>query len=465
MKHLDTNGAWKAGHYTVIIILFILLTILALRIITRLFTISQPNKDIQQTHRKIGLEPALTNLSSQFSGEHQPAPGKPIVLQSLWIYPLKSCQGIEVSRSRVLPVGLEFDRLYTFAQLKKVTGPLGSEGSKDDQYKWEFITQRQYPLLASLNVELWQPDPAKPKADGKGYILFRFPWKGTRISLTSVIAKLAGGWNDKPEKEVRLPVDFPTDKEIRTKGYTFESCSIWKDKVIALNMEKELPSELSLYLGTRHRLGLFRIDPGRLRQVHRCAPAKVDAGYQPVTGFQDAYPVHLINIASVQDLASKIKMDDILPCLDVQRFRANIIGKSIRYPFIQDTLGLVELTEGICLVSGAAAYDEDSWKFIAFESPTSSSVKRPRFHVSCRTVRCKQPNVNQITGVKHEIEPFKAMRTHRRIDEGAPLKGCMGMEMTPLFSQVDVPENMEHTLVVGMTLKVIERGSHRYIDS
>ncbi|KAF4974698.1 hypothetical protein FDECE_18640, partial [Fusarium decemcellulare] len=191
--------------------------------------------------------------------------------------------------------------------------------------------QRQYPLLASLKVELWQPDLANPNADGKEYILFRFPWKDARSSLTSAIAKLAGDWNDKPEKEVRLPVDFPTGKEIRTKGYTFESCHIWKDKVIALNMEKELPPELSRYLGTKHRIGLFRIDPGRLRQVHRCAPAKTDAGYQPVTGFQDAYPVHLMNIASVQHLASKIKMDDVLPYLDVQRFRANIIGKSIIY--------------------------------------------------------------------------------------------------------------------------------------
>lgn len=79
--------------------------------------------------------------------------------------------------------------------------------------------------------------------------------------------------------------------------------------------------------------------------------------------------------------------------------------------------------------------------------------------------RCKQPNVDQITGAKHPLEPFKAMRTHRNVDEGAPLKGCMGMEMTPLFSGTDTPAIMETILIVGMSLEVIERGLHWYIDS
>ncbi|KAM6525763.1 hypothetical protein FALCPG4_011298 [Fusarium falciforme] len=370
-------------------------------------------------------------------------PGRPVVLQSLWIYPLKSCQGIEVSKSKVVPSGLEFDRLYTFAVLKKVTVPIGSQVTGKDQYKWEFITQRQYPLLASLKVELWQPDPTKSETKSSGYILFRFPWRGTglRSTLSSVIAKVTGGCNKQLEKEVRLPVDFPSEQAIQMKGYTYESCSIWKDNVTALNMERELPPELSHYLGTRYKLGLFRIDPCRLREVHRCAPTKDNAGYQPVTGFQDAYPLHLMNIASVQDLASRIKMDDVLPCLEVERFRANIV------------------------ISGATAYDEDEWKTITFRHTATSDVDESSFHVSCRTVRCKQPNVNQITGAKHPVEPFKAMRAHRRVDEGAPLKGCMGMEMTPLFSQTEIPTNMERILAVGMILEVNRRGSHRYIDS
>ncbi|KAH8748106.1 hypothetical protein F5883DRAFT_240722 [Diaporthe sp. PMI_573] len=443
MDQSSSDRPQESSYFVLITLLVIICSVLVPLTITRISTSLQQNHRIRLTHKKLGLEPAQTNLRSQFSLEHQPVPGKPVVLQSLWIYPLKSCQGIEISRSKVVPSGLEFDRLYTFAQLKKVVVPVGSQTIGKDQYRWEFITQRQYPLLASLKVELWQTDSTKSEAKSNAYILFRFPWQGTGLksTLSWVTAKITGGWSEKQEKEVMLPVDFPSNKEIQMKGYTYENCGIWKDNVTALNMERELPPELSLYLGMRYRLGLFRIDPSRLREVHRCAPTKNDAGYQPVTGFQDAYPLHLMNIASVQDLASRIKMDAVLPCLDIQRFRANII------------------------VSGATAYDEDMWKLIVLRPMAMSDAEEARFHVSCRTVRCKQPNVNQMTGVKHMVEPFKAMRTHRQVDEGAPLKGCMGMEMTPLFSQTDIPTNMECILVVGTTVEVIERGSHRYIDS
>jgi uncharacterized protein YcbX len=74
---------------------------------------------------------------------------------------------------------------------------------------------------------------------------------------------------------------------------------------------------------------LFRVDPGRLREVKRCAPRKEEAGYQPTTGFQDAYPLHLINVSSVKDLEGKIGKVEGLEELDVRRFRANIIGEYV----------------------------------------------------------------------------------------------------------------------------------------
>ncbi|OBT47234.1 hypothetical protein VE00_03486 [Pseudogymnoascus sp. WSF 3629] len=199
---------------------------------------------------KVGLEQSQTNLKTQFSLEHQPKPGQDVVLQSLWIFPIKSCQGIGLTRSRVLPSGLEFDRLYTFAQLKS------------------------------------------SETHGNAYILFRFPWQdaGLKGVLSWAVTKITGGLKKQPEREVMLAVAFPSNKEIKMKGYTYENCSIWKDTVTALNMERDLPSKLALYLGARNRLALFRIDPGRLREVHRCTPTKDAAGYQPVMGFQDAVP-------------------------------------------------------------------------------------------------------------------------------------------------------------------------------
>lgn len=85
-----------------------------------------------------------------------------------------------------------------------------------------------------------------------------------------------------------LPVSFPSDGEIEARKYTWEPVKIWRDTVTALNMEADLPQELRLHLGVSNRLGLFRVDPSRLREVYRNAPKKEEAGYQPVTGWQDA---------------------------------------------------------------------------------------------------------------------------------------------------------------------------------
>jgi uncharacterized protein YcbX len=93
----------------------------------------------------------------------------------------------------------------------------------------------------------------------------------------------------------------------------------------------------------------------------------------------------------------------------------------------------------------------------------SSGKVGAQFHVSCRTVRCKMPNVDQDSGFRHPVEPDKALRKHREVDEGAPHTGCFGMQMTPLFEATDDPEAMESWVEVGMDVEVLEQGGHRYI--
>lgn len=39
------------------------------------------------------------------------------------------------------------------------------------------------------------------------------------------------------------------------------------------------------------------------------------------------YPLHIMNISSLQDFDAKVPKDDELKHLDVRRFRSNIIGK------------------------------------------------------------------------------------------------------------------------------------------
>jgi hypothetical protein len=256
---------------------------------------------LSETHVRLGLPKAKSNLKDQHAPRHRgdasTSDTSRATLQALAIYPIKSCRGIELERSRVLPTGLEFDRLYTFAQLKSPFPLATGAGEKPKNPTWDFITQRQFPLLANVKVDIWVPNPARRQAagldegkPGESWIVLRFPWRnsGWRGAFQAFAAKLSRGWRAVPETEILLPTAFPADWEVKDRGYVYEDVKIWKDVVTALNMKTDLPKELAQYLGVSNELGLFRVDPGKLRNVYRCASTSDEAGYQPIVGFQDA---------------------------------------------------------------------------------------------------------------------------------------------------------------------------------
>lgn len=251
---------------------------------------------LRQTHSKLGRSPRESNLRSQYAPRHQPQPGKAPKVESLYIYPIKSCRGIELDRSRVLPTGLEHDRLYMFAQLKNARTSTTTEagGQTGPNRAWEFLTLRELPRLANVKVDIWLPDINKKSRQlgslQGGFVVVRFPWqdKGILGLIQLVAAKLSRGLSAVTEKEFALPLEFPSKQDIDASGYEIEHVKIWVDIPGALNMSKELPAELATYLGVRNPLGIFRSDPLNRRQVFRCAPRKETLGYQLEVDFQDA---------------------------------------------------------------------------------------------------------------------------------------------------------------------------------
>lgn len=331
---------------------------------------------LEETHTKLGIDLAKSNLKDykrkleNVSSKSSKSVGK---IESLFVYPIKSCKGIELARSKVIPTGLEFDRLFTFAQLKSPfpVSVDGSDNEKAKQHTWEFITQRQFPLLATVEVELWQPDLSKIKgfrdlsagSSDEVFLLVRFPWRqgGWWGFWEAFAAKCLRGWRAMPTIELMLPVAFPDKNEITRKGYEFERVRVWGEETVALNMGNELPEELRRYLGVSNKLALFRVDPEALRGVGKNAPGEAEAGYRPVVGFADSvsaavatgdvdeandagltegekYPVHIMNLASVRDLESKVTKDQDLEELSPRRFRANIFGEFL---VLESTSGLI----------------------------------------------------------------------------------------------------------------------------
>ncbi|KAH6607478.1 mosc domain-containing [Trichoderma cornu-damae] len=430
---------------------------------------------LRQTHSKLGISASESNLRNQTSPHHNYKPGKAATIQSLYIYPVKSCRGIEIKHGKVSPKGLELDRLFAFAREKpgRTEAPAspGEENSGQPRQlkknpQWELLTLRQVPLLANVRVDLWLPDASKTsrqlgKVHGR-FMVIGFPWKdsGLKGVFQWISAKLSRGLSGFPEREFMLPIDFPSASEIQARGYRYEDAQFFTKSIRALNMENEVPRELGLYLGVAAPMTIFMIDPAQRRQVLGHAPRKDDAGYQPVIDFQDTYPLHLLSLASIRALESKVQKDDGLKFLDARRFRPNII------------------------VSGLKEYDEDGWRCIEFSQPPRGAVAKgpeSKFDVSCRTVRvfadgnitchvqsraemipyrCKLPNVDPATGIRHKVEPDNSLRKYRNIDGEAPKSGCFGVQLCPMFSKTIDPEDMQFLLEVGMEIEVLQRGQH-----
>ena len=77
--------------------------------------------------------------------------------------------------------------------------------------------------------------------------------------------------------------------------------------------------------------------------------------------------------------------------------------------------------------------------------------------------RCKLPNVNPDTGIRHRAEPDKSLRALRNVDEGSPKNGCLGMQLCPLFGKTGTPDELEEWIEVGESVEVLEKGQHLYI--
>lgn len=122
------------------------------------------------------------------------------------------------------------------------------------------------------------------------------------------------------------------------------------------------------------------------------------------------------------------------------RFRTNIISK---WPEVQVSIRITYFL----VVTGLPAFAEDDWKAI--------SIGFQVFRVVSRTVRCKLPNVDPNTGVKHKTEPDNTIRSFRCIGNGAGPRACLGMSM--------VPVNPNCEISAGEKIRVLEVGEHSYI--
>ncbi len=262
----------------------------------------------------------------------------------------------------------------------------------------------------------------------------------------------------------------------KNQSYPLEPVSIWKDIPLAYNYGRHVPADLKAYLKIPDStpFTLFRASPPHYRQVHRNGPrhgtGPGQVPYQPIVAFPDSYPVHLQNLASVRDVAARVKSS--IPHLSARRFRPNII------------------------ITGPAAYDEDDWKGVRVHpyhhNPTRTASPPPaakanaanpaaaepvEFHTACHTLRCRLPNVDPLTGTRHLSEPDKTLKSFRCIDRGDERNAALGLQLVPARPGRDHREGeeeegeegeergtkMKMQIRVGDQIEVLDRGELVYI--
>ena len=375
---------------------------------------------------RVGLPAGHTNLADEFEAKHDAGTRDAAQwrVKSIFIYPIKSCRGVELSRSAVVPTGLQHDRQFSFARLLSGSESDG-EGATGTpaQEPWRFITQREFRLLSQVRAELWVPDPKRAAfrpdlayVQTRGALVVSFPWvePGVRGRLAALSGKIFG---TPPRKSFAVPLE-PTPEQLR-RDYTQERFTIWKETVTATNMGLHVPPELRRYLGCAQPLTLMRVRTHR--EVFRAAPRKKELGWQPLVGFADAYPIHLMGLSSVHEVDRRQPTGS--PRLSCRRFRANIY------------------------LEGTPPFEEDEWKRL--------QIGQFKYHGSCRCVRCTMPNIEPDSATRHRAEPRKTLLATRDVDKGAPGQGCLGMNICPESQTGDVK--------VGDTVEMLEQGEQFYI--
>ncbi|RMJ24665.1 MOSC domain protein [Aspergillus sp. HF37] len=391
-----------------------------------IFLYSQQHPARPRGCRRLGLPPGKTNLHDEYDPKytggvpsgHLGQDGQPSWrVKALFTYPIKSCAGLELEAADAASTGLAYDRQFCFAEYVAPSNPGDARNAR-----WDLRTLRdgRFSKLALVRPEIWVPDPSardyEPGMEERG--LGNLEKLGTLLGLVS------------PQLSFRVPLSPPDHN-----AYPSGPVTVWKDRPVAYDYGRHIPLSFRDFVLSGRPLTLFRVHPCHHREIFRNAPRKEQLGFQPVTGFADAYPIHLLNLASVRDVASRCVTT--IPDLSIRRFRSNIV------------------------VQGPTAFEEDHWKRIRLRpqgSPNRGSDddgKAVDIHTVCRTVRCRLPNVDPATGVRHPSEPDGTLKSYRRIDAGSEMNACLGMQL--------VPAVQEFTVRVGDSITVLETGEHFYI--
>ncbi|MEW2436186.1 MOSC N-terminal beta barrel domain-containing protein [Streptomyces caniferus] len=266
-------------------------------------------------------------------------------------YPVKGCAGVPATGAELTPAGLAHDRSFL------VVGPGGV-----------FRSQRKDPRLAVIRPEV--------SADG---------------------AQLALGAPG--VKTFHLDIDFGTGSPARA------DVEMFGQPYRAVDQGEAAADWLSEVLGAESRL--VRVPPEHGRVTDGLTPG--------TSGFADSSPVHVLSLASFDDLNRRITAAG-RPPVPMDRFRPNLVVDGWDAPQTEDRARRVTVGGGVLGFAKLA-------------------------------VRCAVTLVDQHTGGKAGPEPLRTLASYRRVPEG-------GVAFGSKFSVLETGK-----LTVGDAFDVTEWGT------
>lgn len=184
------------------------------------------------------------------------------VISGLFVYPVKSCKGLQVLAAQLTPRGLQHDREWMIVE---------AHG-----HPARFITQREFPRLALIETRL-SAMAMSLSAPGMGALSVAYDFEGAGRDVV-----------------------------------------VWRDTVRAIDQGAAVSGWLSDFLARDVRL--VRFDPS----VRRLCNIQYAGNTGAHTGFADGYPLLVIGSASLEDLNGKLRASGAGP-LPMNRFRPNLV--------------------------------------------------------------------------------------------------------------------------------------------
>lgn len=213
-----------------------------------------------------------------------------MIVSQLYVYPLKSGRGVELQQARVETQGFLWDREFMLVS--------GSE---------KFITQRQFPQLAKVQVKI-------DRQFQEQNISVTLKLEDRSIDTFSFSSNLSNP---------------PTEVEI------------WGDRILAIDQGDEVANWFHRYL---------KLSKDKVCRLVRQSPEYIRSQTQkglfearPI-GLADSAPVMLTATASLTELNQRIMEIHLSQAMTIEmsRFRPNIVVETIE-PFIEDSWSSIQI--------------------------------------------------------------------------------------------------------------------------